>query len=232
MERIKGAGHVNNRFVAEDAQAGRPPTELTADWFNDVQEEICSVIEAAGGEANGVSQHQLKDAISTLIAAVPSADVMVGATEAEAGTAGLVPAPIAGDEEKVLTGAGSWRVLQAIATSGSYNDLLDKPSCLNQTLATIDTGTIELTAQTAIYGLTVNDPTSISIDASTLSDHEVITFELRIYMPSVQTISMPTNVVWLDSATPDLSSPGTYLFAFRSYDQGVSWIGNLQGREV
>lgn len=73
MKRTEGAGHVNNRFVTEDVQAGRPPTELTAEWFNDVQEEICSVIEAAGGEVNGESQQQLKDAIETLIATLTAA---------------------------------------------------------------------------------------------------------------------------------------------------------------
>lgn len=67
MKRIDGAGHINNRFVAEDVQAGRPPTELTAEWHNDVQEEICAVIESTGGEANGESQHQLKDAINILL---------------------------------------------------------------------------------------------------------------------------------------------------------------------
>ena len=65
MKRTEGAGHVNNRFVAEDVQAGRPPTELTAEWHNDVQEEICAVIEAAGIEL-GENQEQLLDAIRKL----------------------------------------------------------------------------------------------------------------------------------------------------------------------
>ena len=114
MKRIDGAGHVNNRFVAEDAQAGRPPTELTADWFNDVQEEICNVIEAAGGEVNGESQHQLKDAINTLIASVPVADVMTGATSESNGIAGLVPAPVAGDEDKFLAGDGTFKHMSSV----------------------------------------------------------------------------------------------------------------------
>lgn len=36
------------------------------------------------------------------------ADAMTGATSGAAGAAGVVPAPAAGDEEKVLTGAGTW----------------------------------------------------------------------------------------------------------------------------
>ena len=48
MHRINGPGHVNNTFVYEDASINRPPTELTADWLNQVQAEIVGVIEAAG----------------------------------------------------------------------------------------------------------------------------------------------------------------------------------------
>lgn len=38
-------------------------------------------------------------------------DTMTGASSSTAGTAGLVPAPAAGDEKKVLTGDGSWTEL-------------------------------------------------------------------------------------------------------------------------
>lgn len=41
---------------------------------------------------------------------------MTGATEAKAGTAGLVPAPAAADQDKVLSGAGTW--VQAVETDG------------------------------------------------------------------------------------------------------------------
>lgn len=77
---------------------------------------------------------------------------MVGATSLDAGTHGLVPAPAAGDENKVLSGAGTWVAqtaaqvnsdwnsnsgvsqilnkpsLAAVATSGDYGDLLNKPT--------------------------------------------------------------------------------------------------------
>lgn len=48
MHRTDGAGHVGNRFVAEDLEANRPPTEITAAWMNDIQENIAKAIEAAG----------------------------------------------------------------------------------------------------------------------------------------------------------------------------------------
>ncbi len=48
MQRINGPGHLNNMFVAEDPTINRPPTEITAEWLNQTQEELLSVIEAAG----------------------------------------------------------------------------------------------------------------------------------------------------------------------------------------
>lgn len=43
---------------------------------------------------------------------------MTGATSQDAGTHGLVPAPSAGDENKVLSGAGTW---VAVSSGGSYS---------------------------------------------------------------------------------------------------------------
>lgn len=63
MDRINGAGHVGRLFVAEDALISRPPTEVTAEWLNAVQEEICSVILAAGIGLSGASNSQLLEAL-------------------------------------------------------------------------------------------------------------------------------------------------------------------------
>ena len=48
MHRIDGAGHVNNRFVAEDPATLRPPTEITPEIMNSLQEELATFIEWAG----------------------------------------------------------------------------------------------------------------------------------------------------------------------------------------
>lgn len=63
MHRIDGAGHLNNQFVAEDIATHRPPTEITADWMNAVQEEIANVIEDFGIDLNKQSNRQLIDAL-------------------------------------------------------------------------------------------------------------------------------------------------------------------------
>lgn len=63
MHRIDGPGHVNNRWVAEDAATNRPPTEFTAEFNNAIQEESASFIEAMGIALNKNDNTQLGQAI-------------------------------------------------------------------------------------------------------------------------------------------------------------------------
>jgi microcystin-dependent protein len=63
MHRIDGAGHVDNRFVAEDIQTHRPPTEITADIMNALQEELANFIEYAGVSLSKADNAQLRDAL-------------------------------------------------------------------------------------------------------------------------------------------------------------------------
>jgi hypothetical protein len=56
-------------FVAEDAGASRPPTEITAEWLNSVQEEIVNVILNAGLVLDVAQQNQLLAAINSIAAA-------------------------------------------------------------------------------------------------------------------------------------------------------------------
>lgn len=67
MDRINGAGHVNNLFVAENAATNQPPTEITAEWLNSVQEELASIPEAAG-LVLGASNGQVLQALNSLFA--------------------------------------------------------------------------------------------------------------------------------------------------------------------
>ena len=48
MKRISTATAVNNKFVDGDKSTGQKSTRLNAEWFNQVQEEICKLLEAAG----------------------------------------------------------------------------------------------------------------------------------------------------------------------------------------
>lgn len=63
MHRIDGAGHVDHMFVSEDPATGRPPTELTPDWFNAVQEELAGIIEWAQIILDKSDHTQLRQAL-------------------------------------------------------------------------------------------------------------------------------------------------------------------------
>lgn len=69
MQRIGGAGNINGLFVAEDVSLSRPPTAITADWLNSMQEEVATVVEQAGLALDPGSNTQLYEAIAALIAA-------------------------------------------------------------------------------------------------------------------------------------------------------------------
>ncbi|QUM72172.1 gp53-like domain-containing protein [Sphingopyxis granuli] len=70
MERIAGPGNVNNQFSEGNPAIGQQATMVTAKWTNDVQEEICNVIEEAGIALDGEAQNQLYQAIVSLVAGV------------------------------------------------------------------------------------------------------------------------------------------------------------------
>lgn len=60
MKRINTPTAVSNKFVDGNPLTGAKGTQLSAEFFNQVQEEICNLIEAAGLTV-GASDHQLKD---------------------------------------------------------------------------------------------------------------------------------------------------------------------------
>lgn len=102
MDRTNGAGHVNHRFVAEDAANNIPPTELTPEWHNGVQEELAYVIESMGITLSGADTTQLKAAITRMIEARVG-DYVVDTGTADAYVIVLNPAvdaPLHGMEAK------------------------------------------------------------------------------------------------------------------------------------
>ncbi len=67
MQRITHAtATVDNRFTEGSPTAGTPATVVTADWLNGIQEELVSVIAAAGIALNAGSTVQLLAAIRAL----------------------------------------------------------------------------------------------------------------------------------------------------------------------
>lgn len=70
MDRINGAGHVGHMFVMEDPLTNRPPTEVTHNWLNTIQEELVQVATMMGDPLNPESTDQLKTAIQAYVASL------------------------------------------------------------------------------------------------------------------------------------------------------------------
>lgn len=60
MHKIDGAGHVANTWVAEDIPTNRPPTEITPDWMNAIQEEVVNAVQINGAALVKGDNTQLK----------------------------------------------------------------------------------------------------------------------------------------------------------------------------
>ncbi|AAS97321.1 tail protein [Nitratidesulfovibrio vulgaris] len=92
MHRIDGPGATqDNRFTDGDPTAGIPPTIVTDDWANAVQEELSGVVEGAGLTLDKAKHDQLKAAITKMItdraaplATTEQAGLVERATDAEA----------------------------------------------------------------------------------------------------------------------------------------------------
>lgn len=91
MDRISGAGHVNHRFVTEDVATNRPPTEITDNWLNGVQEELITLIEEHGMVPSTGDLTQVAKAIKMLFQK-SSPVVSAAAGTADAITATYTPA--------------------------------------------------------------------------------------------------------------------------------------------
>lgn len=90
MHRIDGAGHDNGHWVAEDPATSRPPTEITAEWMNAIQEELAAVVEAHG-PLDKDQNNQLLTALQALFA--PASLVATTAGTSAAFSLDPTPAP-------------------------------------------------------------------------------------------------------------------------------------------
>lgn len=114
-------------------------------------------------------------------------------------------------------------------------ETLQTASNIYQKKKTLTTGTIALEDDTPIYYAEPEEDTTYSISISNLTQTgKVITFELVIKQPSTAvTITLPS-ASWIgteDSETaPSIDTASTtYMLVFRSFDNGSTWVGNLQG---
>ncbi len=120
MHRIDGPGATqDNRFTDGDPTAGIPPTIVTDDWANAVQEELSGVVEGAGLTLDKAKHDQLKAAITKMITdrAAPLA------TTEQAGLVELAtPAEVltGTDADRGVTPAGLANLLHNLTTPAQF----------------------------------------------------------------------------------------------------------------
>lgn len=68
MHRVDAPGHVANMYSDGNPVVGQQATQVNAPWLNDVQENICYLIEEAGITLEKGVASQLSDAIVALVA--------------------------------------------------------------------------------------------------------------------------------------------------------------------
>lgn len=75
-----------------------------------------------------------------------------------------------------------------------------------------------------------SNPVTISFDTSSLGGGQIITFEMWVECSvGAPTITWPVILSWLNGVEPAFSTGGRYIIAFRSYNNGATWIGSYQG---
>lgn len=94
-------------------------------------------------------------------------------------------------------------------------------------------GIITLARNKTQYVKTITGNTVIGFDASALNlgANDAATFELLIKMGAqVRQVLFGGSVTWLNGEEPYFNAANrSYLFAFRTYDGGNSWVGAYQG---
>ena len=99
MKRISTSTAVQNKFVDGNKATGQKATQFNAEWCNQVQEEICNLLEAAGVTIGG-NDHQLKDLFTVLFVLDLTLKSMICK---KAVTGGL--STVTSDGEKISIGA-------------------------------------------------------------------------------------------------------------------------------
>jgi hypothetical protein len=92
MHRTNGAGNIGGQFVAEDPAINRPPTEITAEWLNAVQEELAGFVEWAGLGLSSVDMTQVRQALLAKFATLVGVQNSTYNTAHAAGTADAITA--------------------------------------------------------------------------------------------------------------------------------------------
>ena len=101
---------------------------------------------------------------------------------------------------------------------------------VHSTMVTLQTPTVALQDDVAIYAYTASGNTTLVFDTSGLSTTEdVLTFELYLTLNGNVSITFPASVYWVNNDTPVVTGAGTHMLVFRSINGGTTWLGSKQG---
>ena len=101
-----------------------------------------------------------------------------------------------------------------------------------QNIFVVTGNTVEVSEKYSIYKKTISANTALDFNVTKANIYQkVITFELFIEMPKKFSISFvqAAKIHWLNDEVAEFDEAGNYLLAFRSFDNGASWVGSLQG---
>ncbi len=101
-----------------------------------------------------------------------------------------------------------------------------------QNIFIVEENTINVSEKYSIYKKAISEDIELNFNVTQANIYnKIITFELFIEMPTVFaiTFSENTDIHWLNDDVPEFTDVGNYLLAFRSFDNGSSWVGSLQG---
>ena len=189
--------------------------------------------------SDGMSGIAVASALATsgFISSISSSDVIsaLGYTPYDiTNPDGFISMSDVGDGTVTFTQGGVNKGSITMNQSGNTTISLDAGSQTVQDIQVLSGGAITLSRSKSIYTSSPIGTTTYSFDSSGLDLTSDIsyTFELYVDLSFVYGLNFPASVKWQDGETPDLSSTGKYLFAFRTMDAGTTWIGNLQGRWV
>ena len=102
-----------------------------------------------------------------------------------------------------------------------------------QNTLSVEGDTIEISEKYSIYSKNITSDTTLKFNsARAIVYQKVITFELHLILSSVFNVSFDPSlqIFWLNDDVPDINETGHYLIAFRSFDNGASWLASFQGK--
>lgn len=247
MKRIDHPTAVSGLFTEGNPGTGQVATTLTAEWANDVQEEICNLIEGAGLTLDGNSQVQLLAAVNALIddaledfdpgeggggggtegglvkitASNLNSDATTTNTSATVALAAITHAKVANANTMFVHAVLDWNVLDAAGSQAKGYAKLQRSSN-NSDWTDICVATKDF-ATTAGKALVKTDLATLASTSTTTSLSNVASGLAITYSP-IAGANTRVITVELDHKATDSNGGGANTDAVLQYYSGSSWV--------